>query len=99
VQAQQQLDVHTNIPALAAAIRYGEDWVGCNCMRVSGPQLAAYLQVCWCADRWQMICTRLLAQVFKETVNERCRFAGNYWSAGHLQESAMLQSFKHCPAC
>jgi hypothetical protein len=34
VQAQQQLDVHTDIPALAAAICCGENWVSYGCTRI-----------------------------------------------------------------
>jgi hypothetical protein len=35
VQAQQCLGVHTNIPALAAAICCGEDWVSHSCNMVA----------------------------------------------------------------
>jgi hypothetical protein len=43
VQAQQRLDVHTDIPAVAVSICCGEDWVSHGCTYLDGLQLAVYL--------------------------------------------------------
>jgi hypothetical protein len=50
VQAQQRLDVHTDIPAVAVCMCCGENWVSYCCAHHVGPHLAMCLQGCWCAN-------------------------------------------------
>jgi hypothetical protein len=98
VEAQQRLDVHTDIPALATAICCGKDWVSDGCTHSGGLQLAVCLQGCWCAKPQQMICARWLAQVAEGFLSKH-RLACNEYSAGFLRNLVVLQTSEHCLAC